>query len=170
MRNAAFVVAFVLLLSLQSGIATVVDLQPWVPVLLYPIVFYLGTAGEVSLLRGSILSFVAGLVYDSFCGSSMGLHTFVTVALFFAARAVRDRLVVQGPIAQLFMTFLMTCVGGGLLLALRAIFSAQQPFALPSTWVPTSQVLASAVATAVVAPLIFGLAQRLDRFSMRTRT
>ena len=104
---------FFLLLSFQSGLATTIDLQPWIPVLIYPIVFYLGTANEVSLLRGSLLSFTAGFVYDSFCGSSMGLHTFVAVALFFAARAVRARLVLQGAIAQLLMTFLMTCVGGG---------------------------------------------------------
>lgn len=170
MRNAAFVVTFVLLLAFQSGLSTAIDLHPWVPVLIYPIVFYLGTAAEVTLLRGSTLSFAAGLIYDSFCGSSMGLHTFVTIALFFAARLVRDRLVVQGPVAQLFLTFLMTAVGGGLLLALRAIFSERQPFALPSMWVPTEHVLASAMATALVAPLIFGLAQRVDRISTHSRT
>lgn len=159
-----------LLLALQSGLSTVVDLHPWVPVLIYPIVFYLGTSADVTLLRGSVLTFVAGMLYDSFCGSSMGLHTFVTVALFFGARLVRDRLVVQGPIAQLFLTFLMTAIGGGLLLSLRAIFSEQEPFELPSTWVPAFQMLASSVATAIVAPLMFGLAQRVDRVSARPRT
>ena len=52
MRNLAFVLLGFLLLVQQAAIGVMVPLDEWAPNLLLPIVFYLGVAHDVHIVRG----------------------------------------------------------------------------------------------------------------------
>lgn len=167
MRNLALVAFGFLLLLVETTGAALLPIHPWWPSTLLAVVIYLGVSQEVPLLRGAALSFVFGYLMDSFCGSPMGLETFVTVATFMLARAVRLRLLLRGTLFQVFMTFVITSLAGGTTLALRAIFERSEPFPLTDARPSLFAIFAPAVTTALLAPFLFTIAQRIDALARR---
>lgn len=169
MRNIALIVFGFLLLTAQTCLATVLPLYPWWPSLLLPVVIYLGVSQEVHLVRGAGLSFVLGYLTDSFCGSPMGLETFVLVATFMLSRGVRLRLVLRGPFFQVLMTFAITLLAGGTQLAIRAIFVRTEPFPLTEVQPALFAALAPAITTALASPFLFLATQRIEGLAGRHR-
>ena len=195
MRNAGFLAFGFVLLVLQSALAARVAMHPLTPNLLLPIVIFLGVQPEVGLLRGALISFVLGYLLDEFCGSPMGLQTFVLVASFMVARGAGIRLFLRGPLFQVALVFVASILAGGTILALRAIFSPADPFPLemPASGLAgdvialfagvseddaprvgnvvgmTLTLIGSAAITAVCAPWIFGAMRRIDALRARRR-
>jgi rod shape-determining protein MreD len=179
------------LLVAQAAIAAFVPLHPFAPCLLLPIVIYLGVDPDVELLRGVALAFVLGYFGDEIGGVPTGLTTFVLVATFLATRGAGIRLVLRGAPFQIGLTFAISIVASGTMLALRAIF--QPPEAFPLVMPPAgpigalfrlflgegsrignpvalaSTMIASALATALAAPLVFAVVRRIEKISQRTR-
>lgn len=151
------------LLTTQSAIATLVPMHHFPPNVVLPIVVFLGVSSEVQLVRGALTSFALGYLLDAFCGSSMGLHTFVMVAAFFASRGAGLRLFPQAALLQLLAMFIAAASADATVYALRAIF--EQPL-LPGLGedlrATLLSVAASALATAVLSPVIVAMARRIE--------
>ncbi len=195
MRNLGFLGFGYLLLIVQSAVASRIALHPLTPNLLLPIVIFLGVQPEVGLLRGALISFVLGYLLDEFCGSPMGLQTFVLVATFMVARGAGIRLFLRGALFQVGLVFAASILAGGTILALRAIFSQPDPFPLqmPAGGIAgdvimlvtgtsaedappvggvvgmTLTLIGSALITALFAPAIFSVTRRIDALRARRR-
>jgi rod shape-determining protein MreD len=198
MRNVANVAILAfgfLLLIVQATLATHVSLHPFTPNLMLPMVIFLGVQPEVGMLRGALISFLLGYLLDEFCGSPMGLQTFVLVATFMVARGAGIRLFLRGALFQIGLVFVAGIIAGGTILALRAIFSPADPFPLemPATGLAGDVValltstgeddaplvgsilgtaltlIGSAAATAIFAPGVFSVMRRLDALETRRR-
>lgn len=169
MRNAAFVVLGFFLLVTQAAIGALVPSNAWAPNLVLPIVLYLGVTPDVYIVRGAALSFVLGYMLDSFCGSPMGLFTFVMVAMFMAARGTGLNLFMRGALFQIVLTFGFAVLAGGAVLALRAIFEPPAPFPTGTVMETVYSLLAGALVTGVVAPVLFFGVRRMDALVTRRR-
>ncbi len=169
MRNLALIALGFGLLVLQAAVATLVPVHAIAPNLLLPVVIYLGVSHDVHIVRGAAISFVLGYLLDSFCGSPMGLQTFVMVATFVMARFAGLRLFMRGVPFQVALTFVVTLLAGGMILALRAIFERPQPFPTTTGWEMALAVVIPGATTAIVAPLVFVAVRRVDRLAIRKR-
>lgn len=158
-----------LLLAAQSALTAWLPLDPFFPHLLLPITIYLGVATEISLIRGAILAFVLGYLLDSFCGSPLGLQTFVLVATFIAARSAGLRLLLRGAGFQMALTALVTLCAGAAVMALRAIFERPSPFPVRGVGVMVRGLVFQVVATALVAPPVFAMARRVHDWTLQRR-
>lgn len=169
MRNLVFLLLGFLLLVLQSTLATLLNLEAVTPHLLLPLVIHLGVSPDVDLVRGVSLAFLLGYLLDSFCGSPMGLQTFVAVATFILARGAGTRLFLRGVVFQTVMTFSITFAANLMIFALRAIFEKPAPFPWGNLLTTLRWSLLPAAITALVAPLVFWLVRRLDSWASRQR-
>jgi len=154
-------------LLLESTLAAMVSAYPWWPSVTVPIVIYLGVSHDVPVVRGAALAFVLGYFADAYAGSPMGLETFVTVATFMLSRAVRLRLLLRGTLFQVLMTFAITALAGGMTFALRAIFERASSIPLEDVRPALEAIFAPALTTALAAPFLFALTQRIDSLSRR---
>lgn len=156
------VVGLVLLVA-QSAIATLFPMHGIAPNVLLPIAVFLGVAPDVVLVRGALTCFALGYMLDAFCGSPMGLHTFVMVAAFFASRGAGLRLFPQAALLQVLAMFVAAISADATVFALRAIF--EQPL-LPGLGDDLNATLitigSSAAATAVLSPLVVAAARRIE--------
>jgi rod shape-determining protein MreD len=161
MRNSAFLAVGIGLLVLQSNLFRVIgklNIPGATPSLLLPLVVFMGVH-EYSIARGAALSFLIGYLLDLFVGAPVGLFTFITVATFVVARAAGVRLAAQTFLTKLALAFVFGLVEGVLIVILTAIFGtdAARPRALALLVAP------HAVSTAVFAPLVFRLAERVHQ-------
>jgi rod shape-determining protein MreD len=168
-RGGALVLLGFVILVLAGAVSTVFSLGPFAPNLILPMVIFLGVAPDVSIVRGVIVSFLLGYLLDLLTGNPMSLETFLCVATFLVARGAGLRLFLRGPAFQVGLTFLATLVAGGASLALRALFESQPPFAVHTATETLTTLVGPAVATALMAPFVFGLAQRVDGMSAGRR-
>jgi rod shape-determining protein MreD len=159
MRNTAFLALGFALLVIQANLFRIVDLfhvSGVTPSLLLPLILFMGVH-EYSIARGAALSFVLGYLLDLFAGAPVGLFTFMSVATFLIARVAGVRLAAQTLLTKVALAFAFALLEGVLLVVLTAIFGgdAQRPRAL-ALIVPQH-----AISTALVAPLVFRLAERV---------
>jgi rod shape-determining protein MreD len=155
------------LIVVQGALGAVVDLGVLMPNPILPLVIYLAMTGDVSLARGATLSFLLGFLFDSATGNAMGLFTFVHEASFLVARGAGVRLFVRGRLSQMLITALAAGLGSVTVIALLRIFRPASQAAMSSPAHAALSVIASAVATGLVSPLIIQLARRVD--SLRRR-
>jgi rod shape-determining protein MreD len=168
-RNVALVLFGFALLVLETSITSRLSLHPFSPSPLLPIVIFLGVSPDVHIVRGAALSFVLGYLLDSFCGSPMGLMTFVLVATFMVARGAGLRLFMRGIPFQMGLTFVVTILSGGTVLALRAIFEKLSPFPVDTVWGTVGTLAGPALSTALVAPFVFTVVRRIESLAARKR-
>ena len=157
---------FVLLL-LQSALTVVAPMFPFVPNLVLPAVLFLGVSQDVHITRGAAIAFGLGYLLDLFCGNLMSLHTFLCVATFLLARGMGLRLVLRAPGYQAAAGLFVAILYGGASLTLRTVFGRSVPFPaggyIETLWALVPQ----AIATAVVAPLVFFVVTRLEGASVK---
>jgi rod shape-determining protein MreD len=168
-RNAALIALGFGLLVFQTAAATVISVHPLAPNLLLPMVIYLGVSHDVHIVRGAVISFVLGYLLDSFCGSPMGLQTFVLVAVFMVARGAGLRLFLRGPAFQMLLTFFTGVLAGGTILALRAIFERPAPFPAGGAWDTVLTLVIPSIVTAVASPLVFMAVRKVDTLVVKRR-
>lgn len=131
------------------------------PNLLLPLIVFTGVH-EYSLSRGAMLAFVLGYAFDLFAAAPVGLFTFASVASFVIARIAGVRLAAQTVITQLALAFAFALTEGVMVMVLVAIFH-KDPY-VARAMVP--RLLPSAIATALAAPLVFRLAERVHNATM----
>jgi rod shape-determining protein MreD len=169
MRNVTLIGLGFALLVAQAAISSLVPMHPWTPNLILPVAIYLGVSHDVNVVRGAAISFVLGYLLDSFCGSAMGLQTFVMVSTFMMARGAGLRLFLRGPAFQIALTFIVGILAGGTVLALRAIFEPPAPFTATTLVGNLKFLVVSALVTALTAPLVFAAVRRTELVTIRRR-
>ena len=159
-------VAFALLL-IQSVFSRVLAPYPFSPYLGLPLVFALGTAPGVRVLRGAATAFAIGYLCDFFTGNPLGLHTFVFVVGYLTAWLLGYLLTFRGIAFEMVLTFTLTVLLGSLLEAIRGF----TPGGMAWSGVTLALALfASAFATALVAPILFAVVRWIDPESERAPT
>lgn len=165
MRSLALTLFGFLLLVIQGSLSVLFPLHSVAPNLLLPIVMFLAVSGDIHIVRGATLSFVLGYFLDAFCGSSIGLHTFVMVAIFMVARGAGPRLfMLRGPLSEAGLTLAASLMAGGTVPALRAIFdqSMRDAGIAGSFGVMSTLIVQSAFLTALLSPVVFASVRRID--------
>ncbi|WP_437579726.1 hypothetical protein [Sorangium sp. So ce887] len=161
MRNSAFLAMGAALLIVQSNLFRLIgklNIPGSTPSLLLPLVVFMGVH-EYSIARGAALAFLLGYLLDLFTGAPVGLFTFITVATFVVSRAAGVRLAAQTLLTKIALAFVFGLVEGVLIVILTAIFGgdAARPRALALLVAP------HAVSTALFAPFVFALAERVHQ-------
>jgi rod shape-determining protein MreD len=160
MRSAAFVAIGILLILLQANAYRVLGplgIHGATPSLVLPLVVYLGVH-EPSMPRGASLAFVLGHALDLFASAPVFLFTFVYVAVWWLSRVAGVRLTAQTVLTRVSLAFGFALVEGALVLVLLAVFGSdtRRPLEMASV------VLPRALSTALFAPAVFRIAQRLS--------
>jgi rod shape-determining protein MreD len=153
------------LLVLQSTFAHLVPLDLFVPNAALAVILYMGLH-DYNAARGAVISFAIGYLMDSFAGSPMGLHTFVAVAIFLISRVAALRLFLQGWLFEILLSFFLALLASAMLLGLRMLFDEDFGSLLPHLKI----VISRAVATAMVAPLVFRAMAAIERATTRRRS
>ncbi|MBI4950972.1 MAG: rod shape-determining protein MreD [Myxococcales bacterium] len=161
MRNTAFVALGLALILAQSNLFRLIGrlhIAGATPSLLLPLIVFMGVH-EYSLGRGAILCFVLGYLLDVVSAAPVGLYTFNVVAVFVVARAAGVRLAAQTFITKIALAFAFCLLEGLVVVILTAIFggNAARSRALATL------VLPHAISTALFAPLVFRLAERVHQ-------
>ncbi len=163
LRNLAFMLTALLLLLVQTNFFRALQvLGPWTqgmtPSLTLPLIVYLGVH-EPSVVRGSLLAAAIGYLVDVMGGAPIRLFTVVSLLLWGLARLVGVRLSVQTWIMRVALGFGFCIVESAIILGVLALFGqdARRPVEMSAV------VLPHALATAVCAPLVFRVAQRLQQ-------
>jgi rod shape-determining protein MreD len=164
MRNATFLAVGVLLILLQSNLHLVLGMLPIVgatPNLIMPLVVFLGVY-EHSMTRGATLSFVLGYVLDILSGAPVGFFTFVHVACWWMAHVAGVRLTAQTWLTRVSLGFVFSVVEAAITLILLAVFGSdtRRPVEIAAVVVP------HAISTAIVAPVVFRIAQKLHQANL----
>jgi len=158
-RNSAFLAIGIGLLILQSNLYRLVGplhIAGATPSLLLPLIVFMGVH-EYSIARGAALAFLLGYLLDVFAAAPVGLFTFITVATFIVSRAAGVRLAAQTFLTKIALAFAFGLVEGVLIVVLTAIFGNDiaRPRSLAYLVPP------HAISTAIFAPLVFSLAERV---------
>ncbi len=127
------------------------------PSLLVPLLVFLGVT-EANLALAACVAFLLGYLLDVVSGAPIGLYTFASVATLALSRMAGLRVVTQGGVARALLAGAFAALGSVIVLVLLAIFGK-------SPYVPRAMaklVLPQAIATAVVAPLVFRAASRVQ--------
>jgi rod shape-determining protein MreD len=164
MRNTAFLALGVALLVVQSNLFRILGrlhVTGATPSLLLPLVVFMGVH-EYSMARGAALAFTLGYLLDVFAAVPIGLFTFITVVTFVVSRAAGVRLAAQTLITKVALALSFALAQGVLIVVLTAIFGNDpaRPRALALL------VLPHAVSTALCAPFVFALAERIHAWTV----
>lgn len=160
MRYTAFLLLGLLLIVLQGEMYLVLGplaAKGFRPSLLVPLLVFLGVT-ETNLALGACVAFLLGYVLDVVGGAPIGLYTFASVATVALARIAGFRVVTQGGFARALLAGAFAALSAVIVLVLLAIFGK-------SPYVPRSMaklVLPHAIATAVLAPLVFRAAAKVQ--------
>lgn len=160
MRYTAFLLLGLVLIALQGETYLVLGplaAKGFRPSLLIPLLVFLGVT-ETNLALGACVAFLLGYVLDVVGGAPIGLYTFASVATVALARIAGFRVVTQGGFARALLAGAFAALSAVIVLVLLAIFGK-------SPYVPRAMaklVIPHAIATTVVAPLIFRLAAKVQ--------
>lgn len=160
MRYTAFLLLGLILIALQGELYLVLGplaAKGFRPSLLVPLLVYLGVT-ESNLALGAGVAFLLGYVLDLVGGAPIGLYTFASVATVALARIANFRVVTQGGVQRALLAGVFAALSSVIVLVLLAIFgkSAYVPRALAKLVIP------HALATIVVAPIVYRLAARVQ--------
>ncbi|HEX3775672.1 MAG TPA: rod shape-determining protein MreD [Polyangiaceae bacterium] len=134
------------------------------PSLALPLVIFLGVH-EPSMPRGAGLAFVIGYTLDLLAAAPVGLFTFVYVLIWWLSRVAGVRLTAQTVLTRVSLAFIFALVESAVILVLLAVFGSDNKRPLELTTI----VLPHAISTALCAPLLFRLAQRLRQGAASAR-
>jgi rod shape-determining protein MreD len=172
-----FVFGLVLLLMQQnffrfirvvSGLLTLlhipresVEIPGLVPSFALPLILFCGVH-DFALVRGASLAFLLGYVTDLIGIAPVGLYTFTYVGLFIISRAAGLRFAAQTRWMQFLLGLGFALIQSVTVLVLIAIFGGD-------AWVPRAvykMALPHTITTAVITPLIFMIAERVQQFTL----
>jgi rod shape-determining protein MreD len=163
MRNAAFLAVGIVLILIQAQAYRLlgpIGLHGATPSLVLPLIVFLGVH-EASMPRGALLAFALGYALDVLGSAPMFLFTFVSVAIWWLSRIAGVRLTAQTALTRMSLALGFSIVQSAIVLTLLAVFGSdtRRPLEIATVVFP------QAVSTAIFAPLVFQLAQRLHQSS-----
>ncbi len=166
MRSLGFLGVSILFILLQSNLFRVMGpletllgprlIHGLTPSLVLPLIIYLGVH-ELSMPKGALLAFGLGYAQDILSGAPVGLFTFVSVTIWWLSRVAGVRLTAQTALPRMTLALIFAMVQSAIVLILLAVFGndSQRPVEIATMVVP------QALSTALCAPLMFRVAQRL---------
>ncbi len=178
MRNLAVLAVGIILVLVQSNAyrlfvvlsailpaSAVVYLHGGAPNLVLPLIIFLGVH-ESSMARGALLAFGLGYATDILASAPIGLFSFINVAVWWLARLAGVRLTAQTLLPRMSLAFAFALIEGILVIVLLAVFGAdtKRPIEILTILVPRS------VSTALFAPLVLRIAQRLHQGTSSVRS
>ena len=109
------------------------------------------------MARGALLAFALGYFLDLVASAPMWLFTFITVANWWLSRVAGVRLTAQTFITRMSLGFVFALIESAMVLILLAVFGSdtRRPLEIGNI------VLPRAIATAIFAPFVFHIAQRI---------
>jgi rod shape-determining protein MreD len=160
MRYTAFLLLGLVLITLQGEVYLLLGPlaeKGFRPSLLVPLLVFLGVT-ETNIALGAGVGFLLGYVLDVVGGAPVGLYAFTSVATVAVARLAGVRVVTRGGAARALLAGGFAAFGSVVVLVLLAIFgkSAYVPRAM------AKMILPHALATTIVAPLVFRVATRVQ--------
>ncbi len=172
MKNAAYLLVGLVFILLQGvlfrffaplagqvvfGVPLGEVLRGATPSLVLPMVVYLGIH-EPSTARGALLSSGLGWLLDVLSGGPAVLFRFTMVAIWWLSRVASSRLSAQSAATRVPLAFVASLVESAFVLTLLAIFGSdnRRPLELSAI------VLPRALSTALFAPLVFAIVQRMQ--------
>jgi rod shape-determining protein MreD len=158
MRNLRFIAFGITLATVESLLDHLLPFEYLTPDLVLPFALYMGLLG-FNAARGAAIAFVVGYFVDALQpGAPICLHMFLLVGLFLLSRMATARLLLAGTMFHVAIALLGSILSSLIIIGLRAIFERHvgelQPLAVI--------IATRAAATAVVAPLVFAVARKLD--------
>lgn len=158
MRNLAFVAIGIALAAAESVLDHLLPSEHLTPDLVLPLIVYMGLLG-FNATRGAAIAFVIGYVADTLQpGAPICLNMFLLVCLFLISRLLAARLLLAGTIFHVLLVLLMSVASSLIVIALRAIFERH----VGSLAYLSVAISTRAATTALIAPLVFGIAKRAD--------
>lgn len=158
MRNLAFVAIGIALAAAESFLDHVLPSEYLTPDLVLPLIVYMGLLG-FNATRGAAIAFVIGYVTDTLQpGAPICLNMFLLVCLFLISRLLAARLLLAGTVFHVLLVLLMSVASSLIVIALRAIFERH----VGSLLYLSLAIATRAATTALIAPLVFGIAKRID--------
>src|SRR5262245_51577386 len=164
MRNFAFFGTGLFLILIQANLYRVlgfIHVNGATPSLLLPLIVFLGVH-EPSMLRGALIAFGLGYMLDIVASAPMWLFTFVTVAIWFLSRMAGVRLTAQTTITRMSLGLGFSIVESAIVLLLLAVFGTGTRPPLEIGHI----VLPRALMTALFAPFVFALAQKINQATL----
>ncbi|MCD6498151.1 MAG: rod shape-determining protein MreD [Deltaproteobacteria bacterium] len=149
-----------------AGYVSLLILTPIRQLISYPIPFpdvvllvviYLALAVKGSPSAGVAVAVALGYMADLFSGAPKGVYSLSLGVCYFAVRGLSARLYFRGKLSQAIVALLVSVVTALMQIGLVALLG---PY---SFWTLLTAALATAVATAIVAPPVFWILIRLDR-------
>lgn len=156
-RTLVYLLSGLSVVLLQTTFLAVLPLRPLKPEFLLILTIYL--ALHESLIKGGLLVYLLGCLYDGFAGPFLGLHGFAFLLLYFVTRVIASRMNTESSGSLIFL------VGIGTLLHTVIVFLALAYFAdvAGSIWLIFSQLfpqlLLNLLATGLLI-LLFSTVQR----------
>jgi len=161
MRNAAFLATGILLILIQANLYRVLGwlhINGVTPSLVLPLIIFLGVH-EASMARGALIAFALGYALDVMASAPMWLFTFVSVAVWWLSRVAGVRLTAQTFVTRMSLGFVFAIVEAAIVLIMLAVFGSDTRRPIEIAHI----VLPRAVSTALFAPLVFHLAQKIHQ-------
>jgi rod shape-determining protein MreD len=156
MRPRTLLLAFVgyLLVTLQASLGSLLPLRILVPELGLLCALHAGLTARDGIAAACAIAFVLGYVTDLLCGAPKGMHALAFVLLCLVAKGASLRLLLRGAPMLAGLAFLFSLSAAGLVVGVRAKVEG-------GTLEPLLIAPLQAAVTALVAPLLFALLDRL---------
>ncbi|BCA80294.1 rod shape-determining protein MreD [Desulfuromonas sp. AOP6] len=147
MSRAVYVYFFIgyLFILLQTSLLPVLLPFKLQPDLLLILIVYVGLLEN--FVRGSLLAFALGCLFDVFAGHYLGLHGFVLLVIFLLVRGTVNRFNTENSLLLLLMAFAGTFIQGGLLVFSLKFFAHAGSVAALILWRLLPQAMLNLLAT-----------------------
>jgi rod shape-determining protein MreD len=156
MRSAATLALAFMLLLLQSMVLEFAPVHMAAPSLGLLVVLHVGFSSKWSISSAAIVGFCTGYLFDLVSGAPRGTHAFVFTGMALVARLLSTRLAVRGFVLKAATSFVASLVAALLIVVLRALVSPEGGYG-GLRLAPFEALL-----TAIFAPLVLWLLERLD--------
>ena len=172
MRTAVQVLAGYALLLVFGAVWRLAPITLAAPDLLAVVAVYLGLTARTVVIGGATLrlapatlgAIVLGYLADLLCGSPRGALALSAGLVCVAGQLVQRHLILRGLLASMVLAFFAGLLSGVILLLIRL----SGGLTAGDSWREAGMLLASAVLTGVVGPLVFRMCRSIDARFART--
>ncbi len=164
MRYLAYLLMALFLAAVESSLPLVLRLDDGRPMLVLLLVIHV--ALRLNTVEGALLSISAGFIQDVTSGFPSGLSAFACVALFVAMRMALSGLRADGRLFEALLAFSGVFFWHTVTTAAKMMVAPSTSSFLAAPWLVP--VFWSALATALVSPLVMKLVRQVERIAGRS--
>lgn len=163
-RYLGYLLLLLLLVPLEATLPRLPWLHSFRPLLHVPLLIFF--ALRLNTIEGAILSFITGTLVDFTTPYPAGLAAFTDVSLFVLARVVIGAIRTESIVFEASVAALLTALFHAMTWGLRSVFGATMTSLSGTSWF--SGHLVACLATAMLTPLVFTVARRIERLDARS--